>query len=372
MKKINPIVLIFFLLVPSTIFGIEYRRQYQDYRSLAMGNTGIASANNSATIFYNPAALANITEGWMDFPDFQAIYSKEAESIYEDLQSGSFLDSSSEIATFMTKYMGKNIYAQVDIGTSFFFNADKKGLTIGGNMLAERIYEYKISNPAVPQIDAFERYDIIRQIGFSYPIGLGQFILGGTAKEVDRSEKSFTYTMLQADNGEDFPSSGFPGVSGGEKKKGTGYDVGFLWRFATPFRLVLGGVWRKKIDLGEDVTDLPEESALGITMAHSFGLFRWTFAVDVRDISYKQGSEDDVSLNRRVQAGTEFSMFPSSDMNYLLSVRGGYNQGYPSWGGEVRLGNFLVLGVAHYTEEIGEFAGETGNIRTAAFFSLGF
>ena len=31
----------------------------KSYRSLAMGHTGIASANDSAALFYNPAILAN-------------------------------------------------------------------------------------------------------------------------------------------------------------------------------------------------------------------------------------------------------------------------------------------------------------------------
>ena len=39
----------------------------RSYRSLAMGHTGIASANDSAALFYNPAILANVKGWWLDY-----------------------------------------------------------------------------------------------------------------------------------------------------------------------------------------------------------------------------------------------------------------------------------------------------------------
>ncbi len=95
-------------------------------------------------------------------------------------------------------------------------------------------------------------------------------------------------------------------------------------------------------------------------------------AVDIRDITMNQGSEGDESWARRIHAGMELGMFPTSDLNYLLTVRGGYNQGYKTLGGEVRLGNSLVAGVTQYSEEVGEFAGDRENKRTAVYISFGF
>ena len=359
-------------LFPADGFGIEYRRQAQDVRSLGMGNTGIASAHTSSAIFYNPAVLANITEGWIDLPAVQAIYSDGAKSLYKDIQGSGFLETKKEQQDFMDKYIGEEVYIQADVGASFFFNVDPKGFTVGGNWLYERIYDYEVSNPPTPQIEAFERYDRIKQIGFSYPIGLGQIVLGVAGKVVRRSEKSFVFTTSQMLAEEKFPSPGFPDVNDGETADGHGWDIGFLWRIPTRYKWAVGGVWRKEVDLDEKVANVPEESAIGATMAHTFGVFRWTFALDLRDISFKQGSDGDRSKNRRVHTGMELSIFPTSDLNYLLSLRAGYNQGYPTTGAELRLGNLLVLGYARYTEETGEYGGEKGSKRTAWFVSFGF
>ena len=121
-KKI--LLSLYFILLFHTAFAIEYRRQFQDYRSLGMGNTGIASANNSATLFYNPAALANITDGWVDIPAIQATYSPEASAIYAEIQKGGFLETTEDQLAFMEEYMGKKIYVQVDAGINAFINSN--------------------------------------------------------------------------------------------------------------------------------------------------------------------------------------------------------------------------------------------------------
>jgi len=338
-----------------------------------MGNTGIASANNSAALFYNPATLANITTSWMDVPAIQVIYSDEAREIYNEIQAGGFLSTKEDQLAFMEKYMGKRIYIQADWGINGFANLNKAGMTIGGNYLNERIYDYEVQNPATPEIVGFERYDLIRQAGFSYPVGLGQFVLGLDYKTIDRSEKSFVFTTEDALADESFPSPGVPGVNDAESGTGAGYDVGFLFRFANQFRVTMGGVWKKRIEFdNENVTTIPEEVSLGFSMTHSFGPFRWVGALDFRDITMNLGSQGEKSLNRRVHVGTEFSILPTSDGLYLVSLRGGYSQGYVSMGGELRLGTYFVAGVAQYTEETGEYAGEKENKRTAVYISLGF
>ena len=347
MKAVVLAIVFYIFLFSVDGFSIEFRRSVQDIRSLGMGNTGIASANTSGTIFYN---LANITEGWIDIPSVQTIYSDKAKSFYQDIVEEKFLDSTRKLRSLINKYIGEDIYVQADVGVSFFYNVDSKGFTVGGNWIYERIYDYEINNPTAPEIDAFERYDTIKQIGLSYPIDRGEIVLGLAAKTVRRSEKTFVFTSDQLIAEEEFPVPEFPGVDDGETASGTGYAVGLLWRIPSPYRFVFGGVWRSEIDFDGEVTKIPEEGAVGLTMAHAFGIFRWTFALDLRDISYKQGSENDKNNNRRIHAGTELSIFPTSDLNYILSFRAGFNQGYQTTGAELRLGNSLVLGYARYTE----------------------
>lgn len=377
MARKQPIILFVFLFLVGTsapLHAIEYRRLGQDYRSLAMGNTGIASANTSAALFYNPAAMANITTWWMDFPFVQAAYSDDAEELYEMARDGAFdLETQEDQIEFMNNYIGKNPYIKVSAGANMFINMDRKGMTVGGNYTYEATLDIEVSNPSLPEIQSFSRLDHIRQGGISIPIGLGKLVLGLNYKVIERQELGFTFDLDDALAGEDFPTLSDDAVKG----SGTGYDIGFLYRLPSKSRIMIGGVWRSRIDMG-DATDIPEELALGAAMTHNLGIFRTTLAMDWRDITNKQGSEGDTSLSRRLHYGLEIGVFPISNSTSLISLRSGCNQGYCStenWGLsgiELALGHNLILGYTKYTEETGEYAGQSPSERTIYYLSFGF
>jgi len=360
--------------IPAGANGIEYRRIGQDYRSLAMGNTGIASANNSAALFYNPAAMANIFTWWVDLPFLQVTYSEDAASLYDMAQNGSFsLDTKEDQIEFMQDFIGQNPYIKLDTGANFFLNMDNKGLTVGANYTYEAVLDIEVRNPSLPEINAFVRLDHVRQTGVSVPIGLGKLVLGISYKVLERKELDFTYDLNNALDEEDFPTLDKNGIKG----SGTGYDIGFLYRTATKSRFMIGGVWRNKIDL-EDATDIPEEYALGFAMTYEYGLFRLISAMDIRDITAQQGSEGDKSFNRRLHYGMELGILPLSKNTSWITLRTGYNQGYQSTdvlglsGVEIALGHAVILGYTKYIEETGEYAGQKPSPRTIVYLSFGF
>ncbi|NQU63160.1 MAG: hypothetical protein HQ517_02590 [SAR324 cluster bacterium] len=360
--------------IPAVGNAIEYRRLGQDYRSLAMGNTGIASANNSAALFYNPAAMANIFNWWVDLPFLQVTYSEDALSLYEMAKDGSFkLDTKDEQIDFMNSNIGKNPYIKLDAGANFFLNLDKKGLTLGANYTYEAVLDIEVRNPSLPEINAFIRLDHVRQTGVSIPIGLGQLVLGISYKVIERTQLDFSYDINKALAEDEFPSLDKDGLRG----IGTGYDVGFLYRTANESRIVIGGVWRKRIDL-EEAEEIPEEYALGLSMVHSFGIFRLVSAMDWRDITNQQGSEGDKSYKRRLHYGLELGILPLSKNSSWLTLRTGVNQGYRTTeyygisGIEIALGHAMILGYTKYIEETGEFAGQKPSPRTVIYLSFGF
>lgn len=353
----------------------EYRRLGQDFRSLAMGNTGIASANNSAALFYNPAAMANIFNWWVDLPFIQITYSDDTKSLYDyatNIEEFS-LETQAEREAFMDEFIGLNPYIKLDVGANFFANLTNKGLTLGANYTYEAVLDIEVANPNLPEIKMFGRLDNVRQAGISVPLGLGKWVLGVSVKTIERTEIDFSYGTSALINEDPFPNL----VEDGVKGIGTGYDVGFLYRSATAARIIVGGVWRQEILLG-DATKIPEEVALGIATTHEFGIFRLTMAMDMRDITTKWGSEDDKSYNRRLHYGAEFGIFPQSKSSSWLTLRTGYNQGYIATGYmgltgvEVSLGRGLVLGITKYIEETGEFAGQKPSPRTILYLAFGF
>ena len=377
--KSGKIIFAFYLLLvcsmANVVEAIEYRRIGQDYRSLAMGNTGIASANTSAALFYNPAAMANIFSWWVDLPFIQVAYSDDAQTLVEYLDEPSdfTLETQADRQEFMEEFVGLNPYLKLDWGINGFMNLSKMGLTIGGNYTYEVTLDIEVRNPNLPEIHTFARMDHVRQAGGSFPIGLGKLILGVAYKTVERTEIDFTYDTNDMINDAEFPNLVEDGVTG----IGSGYDIGFLYRTATPYRLMIGGVYRTEIPL-EDATKIPEEYALGMSSQLDFSIFRLVAAIDWRDITNQQGSPDDTSLNRRFHYGLELGILPIDKSASLFTIRTGYNQGYVATGYmgitgvEINLRRNMIIGATKYVEETGEFAGQKPSPRTVVYLSFGF
>lgn len=365
MKKIL-IGLIILLILPHFAFAGEFRRNGEDYRSLAMGNTGIVTATGSSAMFYNPAAMGNIRTWWFDFPMIEVTLSDDARSLYETAQSGGFnLETQQDQFDFMESFVGQNPYVKVQFGSNLLINLDKKGFTIGANYTYEAILDIEVRNPSLPEIETFMRLDHVRQYGLSMPIGLGKWLIGATVKSVERQEIEFTYGMADAINEEPFPTLASDGTSG----KGSGYDVGVLYRQASKSRVMWGFVYKEAIELG-DATPIPEEYALGVGMVHEFSGFKFTGAMDIRDLTFAQGT--DTSLARRTHMGVELGFLPYNDNLNFLSARYGYNGAYPSQGLEVAFGRGMVLGYTIYSAETGEYSGQKESRRTVYYLSFGF
>ncbi|PCI30312.1 MAG: hypothetical protein COB67_02230 [SAR324 cluster bacterium] len=382
-KIIRGICLLLLLLTGSHgIYAVEFQRFGQDYRALAMGNTGIASATNSAVLFYNPAVMANITGWWVDYLPIEVALSDDAIELFQDSQDGGFdLDTQQKQFDFMDEQIGKKLYVKTNfkldsglltnpfnnMSANLVINFNKMGFTFAANKTYESVLNVAVRNPSLPEIHASIRHDLIQQAGVSLPIGMGKWILGFTYKQVQRKELQFVYGMGDAIEEKPFPTIEDDGVEG----TGSGYDIGLLYRLPNKARMVIGAVWRKEIKL-DDATAVPGELAVGIAMTHEFGIFRWTLAADMRDLSFQQGSKGDKSLNRRLHAGTELGLFPMDTGLSFLTVRAGYNQGYYSAGAEITFSRAWILGYTLYTEETGEFAGQSPSARKVFYSSFGF
>src|SRR3989339_59791 len=64
MKRIA--LLLLFILGAYVAEAQEYYQPLKSYRAIAMGNTGVASANDAYSLSYNPAVLANVQGWWLD------------------------------------------------------------------------------------------------------------------------------------------------------------------------------------------------------------------------------------------------------------------------------------------------------------------
>ncbi|MDH5559402.1 MAG: hypothetical protein OEY59_00945 [Deltaproteobacteria bacterium] len=361
-------VFLFIAGLPASLFAGEFRDLGQDYRSLAMGNTGIASANNSSALFYNPATLSNIYNWWFDFPMLEVTASSESMALYGQAKTGSFnLETQDEQFDFMRDFIGQNPYIKFRLGSNIFFNVLKQGMSVGANYTYEAVLDIQVRNPSLPTLDAFARLDHVRQAGISIPMAMGRFILGVVRKQIERKEVAFNYGMSDAIDEVPFPTMDTDGKSGA----GEGYDVGFIFRTASKSRIQIGGVYRQEIDL-QDATKIPKEIAFGASMVHNFGNLRFTGAVDLRDITSELTPDDKTNYNRRLRYGAELGLFPLSRNTTMFSFRTGYSNGYPSTGVEMYFGHAMIIGYTRYIEETGEYAGQNPSSRQVAYASFGF
>lgn len=368
------------ILILITVFGFsdlharDFYRIGQDYRSLAMGNTGVVSANNSFALFQNPAALSNVFNGWTDTPGIQMTVSDD---LKEDVtkamsDSGGFTD---DIGSNLDQYVGKDYYLRLNAGAHLASNITKKGFSIAGAYMIEHTIHAQTRNTAAPYLDFFQREDTIKAAGFSYPIGLGKIVLGIGYKQIDRGELSFTYDTLDAANEASMPSVTAPGISSdGSTASGSAFDVGFIYRTATAAHISFGGVWRNKVDMGDDVEGIPTNIDLGIAMRQDSDMFRLILEFDLKDVTRALGSAEmepsEKSITRRMHYGAELGLIPLNMTNSLLMLRSGYNSGYFTWGWEFHLPTGLYFGFARYTEEIGEYAGQRPSIRSDYYLSI--
>jgi len=89
---------------------------------------------------------------------------------------------------------------------------------------------------------------------------------------------------------------------------------------------------------------------------------RWDVGIDVVDLFNRQG----VSLFQKINMGTELNLLAG-----LISVRGGFHQGYPTYGLGVRLG-IIKLDGAMYTYEQGTAPGQDPKDMLMAQLSFGW
>lgn len=351
----------------------DFYRTGQDFRSLSMGGTGVVTSNSSYTLFQNPAALSNVFDWWTDTPALQVTISDDLKS---DAQSA-MTDGDAffnDLINNMSNYTGSDYYLRIQAGLNIVSNLDPKGFSIAGNAVLEHTVHAQIRNAASPEFQFFQREDSIKTGGFSFPIGVGKMVFGLGYRQVDRQEMTFTYDAIDAANGAAVPEIKFPGVStSGVKGSGGGFDIGFIYRTASDWHLTWGGVWRNEIDLG-DATSIPAQLDLGVGMRHDLQMFRFIAEIDLKDATRQLGTEGksvgEKSLLRRLHYGAELGLFPVNKTYSLISLRGGYNSGYATYGWEFHMPGSIYFGWARYTEEIGEYSGQRGSIRSDYYLAI--
>lgn len=349
-------ILVAVFLCSQSSFAQEVLSVSKSYRSMAMGNTGVASATDSAALIYNPAILANTEGWWFDYAAWTIEISEgfSPQELAPVIISPTLpyinrngLDNFSRPA-FIAK---ENPFVRANAGMTLSANIMKEGLSVAGTYQMETMITM-IDNGK----NIYQRDDLIKQYGMSIPFAMGRFILGFSRKDITR--------RIAID-----PSTDTSLPNWTSRYQAASYDVGLLYRMANAAHLTWGLVAYNVggLKFTDASMDAEPTYALGVSTNHEFGIFKLMTALDVREIS------SSAAKTNTVHAGAELGIFPNSTGGSYFTYRVGYNQGYTTQGAEINLFNHsVIIGWTNYGEEVGEGTETAESRRTVYYFSMGF
>ncbi len=340
----------------SQAYAGEFPSLYRGIRPLGMGNAFITVADDENTLFYNPAGLNDVQGlGGVEILNPLIEFSQVGLDAYND-----FKDINSDNVTEVTDLLGNYIGEQFSLRTSLYPSIIFHNFGIGA--LGQVSFSGEVRNRVNPQVIIDGKADVGGVVGVAYGFREKKVQVGVALKFVQR--QSFQRTYYATDiAAEDFdPSNDFSE----EKKTGTGFsgDVGVKVNPEWPLKPSIGLVLQNIGDLNlDDAGEIPQQLNAGFSIHPDLWIFRNTLAFDIIDLTKNVEGEDD--FYKRVHMGAEIRL------PYILSLRVGANQGYPSFGATIDFW-ILKLAYAYYKEELGAVAGQKDDARHVGQIAIGF
>ena len=331
---------------------------YNTMRNRAMGGVGIISAKGATAFIINPALLNRgrvsvspislqlffnnsildladfLDDNAENFANFDSLSSEELDTIYQDLNK---ID---------------NRWMKLGLPLSSAITVRNIGIAIYGDIGGELKIDKGIYEPRF-----FARGKIDRVVTFGFGKGI-DFVMPGlkagaavkfiTREEVKELKLGFNDIKGESDAVDTFLDS----LSSG--KSGFGIDIGGLYSLND--KIELGIVFADIIGSIDD-----DDVSPNLKVGASYKLLnRVSAEINFLDLL----NTDETNFFNRVHIGGEIDL-------PLLKLRGGFFQGYPSFGVGI---NLLIIQAdfAVWTEEIGPVPGSDGETFYGIQINLGF
>jgi hypothetical protein len=326
----------------------EYNQSVAD---LGRGGVRIPRDTDGRGMLYNPATLAfNKGVRW-SILDFQGGIN--------GLSNATLFQNSPPSQSTIAQYYGDNIWIGASGASALAF--PNFGFAAYGNVSLD----FLASNPVYPTIDINGIYDYGLEFGTAFNL-TPSLALGFNVKRVVRTGGTATLgpgIILS-------PSFGTSTIQNALTATGVGYggDVGLLWRGDSLLNPTVSVCWQ---DIGYTTfypslgspspPPLEDNLTLGLSTYQSLLGFGWGAGIEYRHIN-----NVDVDISKKFNAGLELDLG-------IIDARGGYYQGWPTYGASVDLW-LLTLDAAQYTIERGAVAGQNPDtrIQVGLTFEAGF
>lgn len=332
--------------------ALELDGFYKGVRPLGMGDAFTAIANDENAAFYNPAGLNSVKSGRVELINPLVEVSQKALEFVEDMDKIKDDDVSSTIDV-LKKYIGVRQHARA----SLFPNYTRRNFEVG--IIGQTKVDFEVHNPPLPYVDTTAVVDAGGVIALAKGFMDDRLQLGISGTFVQRQGISRRFTAADIASGElDLEK---------EVKSGTGIGVnlGGIYNLDTILKPSIGVsiISAGDMDFGEELGKKKQHVNLGLALHKTIWIINSTLAADYKDITGNLG--DDTDKGKRLHLGAEFK-FPK-----ILSLRGGLNQGYTTYGATIDLW-LLKISYARYEEEVGAYAGQRSDDRHVAQVSLGW
>ena len=330
------------LISPLFSFGGSPIESAHTIRAAGMGGVEIPFAFGVDAIFHNPAALVRSPGLSIELATLN--FGVNGEEALDLAQTASSINSTADY----NQFFGKKIWLQANGQAGIAFPR------VGLGFLSETQTTLELHNPGFPEFETYFINDTTMALAGAVPLD-GSSSLGLTLKQIRRWGGSTTdlglSTIANANN--------LSSIGDNFKNKGTGYGLDVSYMKSIPaltsptFSLTVRDLGSTTFTKTEGTSAPPMinqnvNAAVG-GMLDLPGL-DWSYGFEVRQIL-----NTDLQIGSKIHMGTEISL-------PFIDFRAGISQGYMSYG----LGmNFFLFrfDLASYTEELGEYPGQTGQNR---------
>jgi hypothetical protein len=326
--------------------------QNSSVRALGMGDAFTALADDSSSLFYNPAGLARVRGlNWKIFSLHAGASGLEAYNKIKDLNGSGGGD---ELSDTIQKLYGDHVSSAV--GGESIFTMPMLGIGVYNHTDAL----IKVDNPVYPALQT----DVINDYGYTLGVGvpLGPFLQAGI--NLRYVKRTGARLPLGASVLADLDIDKLKGQVTGW---GVGYaaDTGMNLILPAPFfTATLSAVWKNmgKTNYRSENTAqiLPSDDnniTLGAALKFDTPVLSIAPAVDFQNLN-----RTDIQLARKLNFGIEIGL-------PMVDIRGGFREGYYTAGAGVNLGLFRV-DVATYGVELGAYPGQIEDRRYVAEFTM--
>lgn len=337
-------LLIALLFYSSILHAKEELGPTPSVRALGMGNAYVGVVDDLDSLFYNPAGLAKVHGIQLQFMSVDA--AGESLSNYNQIVN---LKNSANLAQTLPPLYGQNYYAGAQ---------GKTGIAVP--MFGATVYDavntqMGIHSPPLTEIDVNALNDFGYAVGVGVP--LGPFVqVGIEGRYIKRTGTVNNYGASS------LASLNMNQITSDLTNWGRGYEFDMGTNFIVPtpvFLLDMAVVWQNVGTTtytqapGNHIPSDPANLTAGIAAEIHLPLVTIRPAID-----YRHALEEDVQMWRRWNFGVEIGL-------PLIDIRGGFSEGYYTYGLGVNLGP-IRADAASYGVELGDYPGQLEDRRYMA------